>query len=51
MRKVVRERPFDTIVFHSSRMRSGHSCLQDRAGVSFYVDASLVYTQFDRMNC
>ena len=24
---------------------------EDKAGVSLYVDASLVYTQFKRMNC
>ena len=25
-------------------------CLKDRAGVSLYTDASLVYTQYNRMN-
>ena len=52
--EVVSEKPFYTIVFYCSSLRcqvSGVSCLKDRAGVSLYADASLVYTQFKRMNC
>ena len=47
--KVVRESPFDTIVFIVQDR--GVSVLKDRAGVSLYADFSLLYTQINSMNC
>ena len=46
--KVVRESPFDTIVFI---VQDRVVCiLKDRAGVSLYADVSLLYTQINSMN-
>ena len=49
----MREKPFDSIplFFIVQTEVSGVSCLKDRAGAFLYADASLVYTQFKRMNC